>query len=120
MVICLLLAGRSSYVPGRRIMVKFVAPVQSGAQSAGRPGTRALSEDDRSFGRRGYWTMLSDLILNGALPWVVIVTVAVVASTALLRWFPSLRHSMESVEAGRVSPIDGLRGFLGLSVFVHH
>jgi peptidoglycan/LPS O-acetylase OafA/YrhL len=51
---------------------------------------------------------------------ILLYSVAFAVATLLVRSIPSIGRTLAVVEAGRQSPIDGLRGWLGVSVFIHH
>ena len=62
----------------------------------------------------GTWFIDSPLIA------VLLFSVALAVATCLVRFVPAVRRSITVVEITRHAAIDGLRGMLGLSVFVHH
>lgn len=51
---------------------------------------------------------------------VLLIGVALAVATILVRVSASVRRTLSHVELHRQTSIDGLRGFLGISVFVHH
>ena len=51
---------------------------------------------------------------------MLMIGVALAVATILVRTSSSIRHTLSHVELHRQTSIDGLRGFLGVGVFVHH
>lgn len=51
---------------------------------------------------------------------VLLIAVALAVASVLVRVVPAIRRTQTHDESGRQPAIDGLRGFLGISVFVHH
>ena len=53
--------------------------------------------------------------------WAVIAyALAISTSALLLRFFPTIRNSLQHAGEHRFSSIDGLRGYLAFGVFIHH
>lgn len=51
---------------------------------------------------------------------ILLFSVAFVVATILVRLIPSIGRTLTVVEVARQTAIDGLRGLLGISVFIHH
>jgi len=51
---------------------------------------------------------------------LLLLSAALLTARLLLRRIPSINRTVSIVEANRSKPIDGLRGLLGISVFIHH
>ena len=51
---------------------------------------------------------------------LLLFSAAFATAAVLVRRAQSVRRTISAVESNRNSPIDGLRGFLGVSVFIHH
>jgi peptidoglycan/LPS O-acetylase OafA/YrhL len=67
--------------------------------------------------------MLSRLFLwlvDSPLTVVLLFAVAIGTATLMLKRLPPIHRVLAAVEAGRHTSIDGLRGFLGIAVFIHH
>lgn len=65
-------------------------------------------------------TVSATSFIDSPFLWVLLMSVAVLAASLLVRVVPVIRASLAAVESNRRVSIDGLRGFLGLSVFIHH
>src|SRR5579871_716089 len=63
---------------------------------------------------------LAEAVIDGPPMALVLYAVAFATAALLLRWVASIRETTASVAATRLTSIDGLRGFLGLGVFIHH
>jgi len=51
---------------------------------------------------------------------VLLFSAALATANVLVRHVSAIRHTIVAVETARYKAIDGLRGFLGISVFIHH
>ena len=65
-------------------------------------------------------TGLATRLIDSPLIAVLLIGVALAVSTVLVRTSSSIRRTLSHVELHRQTSIDGLRGFLGIGVFVHH
>ena len=65
---------------------------------------------------KSLWTDLID----GPFIWLLLILTAVLTSSLIVRYIPAVKNSINNIENNRKVSIDGLRGFLGVSVFVHH
>jgi hypothetical protein len=65
-------------------------------------------------------TGLAEAVISGPLLAPVLYAAAFVTATVLVRWVPRISKTTAFVTATRLTPIDGLRAFLGLGVFIHH
>ena len=63
---------------------------------------------------------LSTRIVESPLIWLLLILVALATASALARLLPWVRGASKKAVAGRQASIDGLRGVLGISVFVNH
>ena len=59
-------------------------------------------------------------VIDGPVIWLILFFVALAVASALVRLVPSIRGTLTTVTASRQTAIDGLRGVLGISVFIHH
>ncbi|WP_158258639.1 acyltransferase family protein [Rhodopila globiformis] len=73
-----------------------------------------MPDDIGALSRLFTWFVDSPLMV------VVLFAVAIATATLLLRRLPPIRRVLAAVESGRHTSIDGLRGFLGIGVFIHH
>jgi peptidoglycan/LPS O-acetylase OafA/YrhL len=69
---------------------------------------------------QGLSQSLGATVIDGPLLWLLLISVAFLVATVLVRRLPLIRGALAAVETGRRVSIDGLRGLLGVSVFVHH
>ncbi len=65
-------------------------------------------------------TDIASRFIDSPLIAIVLFGVAVATATILVRLVPSIRRTLATVEQNRHGAIDGLRGLLGVSVFIHH
>jgi peptidoglycan/LPS O-acetylase OafA/YrhL len=63
---------------------------------------------------------LSAWLIDSPLMTVLLFAVAIGTASVLLRLLPPVKRIMAAVETGRRASIDGLRGLLGIAVFIHH
>ena len=63
---------------------------------------------------------LATRLIDSPLIAVLLIGVALAVATILARTSAAIRRTLSHVETHRQTSIDGLRGFLGISVFVHH
>ena len=63
---------------------------------------------------------LATRFIDSPLIAVLMIGVALAVATILVRTSSSIRRTLSHVELHRQTSIDGLRGFLGIGVFVHH
>ncbi len=65
-------------------------------------------------------TTIATWIITGPLFPVILFSVALATATLLVRHLPLIRRNLITIETNRASAIDGLRGCLGIGVFIHH
>ena len=65
-------------------------------------------------------TDLATRFIDSPLIAILLFSVAFGVATILVRVSPSIGRTLAEVEIGRHTAIDGLRGLLGIAVFVHH
>ncbi|MDR3531477.1 MAG: acyltransferase [Rhodopila sp.] len=68
----------------------------------------------------GSFTDLATWAIDSPLIWFMLFSVALATASVLVRCVPAVREAATTVENNRQTAIDGLRGVLGISVFVHH
>jgi peptidoglycan/LPS O-acetylase OafA/YrhL len=70
--------------------------------------------------QNGLLTDYATRFIDGPLMAVMLFSVALAVAAALVWRVPRIRRTLAEVERGRTTAIDGLRGLLGISVFIHH
>ncbi|WP_186312347.1 acyltransferase family protein [Cereibacter sediminicola] len=61
-----------------------------------------------------------DRLIDSPLTWILLVGLSTLMSGVLVSWVPAIRRTLGDVDGHRIVPLDGLRGFLGVSVLAHH